>query len=79
MGVLEIVSGVALLVVSRVIILLVMSQQPKGGMGALGGGDMFGDFRTRSADMRAANITKYAGIVFFALALATGAINIFAK
>ena len=62
MGVLEIVSGVALLAVSLVIILLVMGQQPKGGMGALGGGDMFGDFRTRSADMRAANITKYAGI-----------------
>ncbi len=79
MGVFEIIGGVLLIVCGVILILLIMPQQPRGGMGTVGGGDMFSDMRTRSADARAAKVTKYVGIAFFVLAVAVGAINIFIK
>lgn len=80
MGILEIIGGVLLILCSIVIVLLVTAQQPNNGMGAISGGsDMFGNMQSRSADARIANVTKYAGVAFFVLAIAVSAINIFAK
>ena len=80
MGILEIISGLRLLACGVIVILLVLAQQPKTNMGgAFGGGEMFADMQTRSRDARIANVTKYAGIAFFALAVAVSAINIFIK
>lgn len=79
MGILEIISGVLLIACSVVIILLVLAQQPSGGMGAIGGGDMFADMSSRSTDAKIAQVTKFAGIAFFVFAVAVSAINAFAK
>ena len=79
MGILEIISGVLLIACSVVIIMLVLVQQGNNGMGALSGGEMFADMSSRSTDAKIAQVTKYAGIAFFALALAVSAISIFAK
>lgn len=80
MGILEIIAGLRLIICSIFMILLVLAQQPKGGMGgAFGGGEMFADMRTRSRDMRIANVTKYAGIAFFVIAVLASAINLFIK
>ncbi|MBQ5326284.1 MAG: preprotein translocase subunit SecG [Oscillospiraceae bacterium] len=79
MGILEIISGVMLIACSVVMTLLVLAQQPKGGMGAIGGGDMFQDMSSRSQDAKIANVTKYAGAAFFVIAVLVNAINVFAK
>ena len=79
MGILEIISGVLLIACSVVIILLVLAQQPSGGMGAIGGGDMFADMGSRSTDAKIAQVTKIAGAAFFVLAIAVSAINVLAK
>ena len=79
MGILEIISGVLLIACSVVIILLVLAQQPSGGMGAIGGGDMFADMSSRSTDAKIAQVTKYAGFAFFVLAVIVSAINVVAK
>ena len=62
MGILEIISGVMLIACSVVITLLVLAQQPSGGMGAVAGGDMFQNVSSRSQDAKIANVTKYAGL-----------------
>ncbi|MBQ3588315.1 MAG: preprotein translocase subunit SecG [Oscillospiraceae bacterium] len=79
MSILEIITGALLVVCSVAIIMLVLAQQPKGGMGTLGGGDMFADMSSRSTDAKIANVTKYAGCAFFALALVVSAISLMAK
>lgn len=77
MGILEIITGVLLILCSVVIVMLVMAQEAQGGMGAVGGAMM--DMGSRSTDARIANVTKYAGAAFFALAVVVNAINILAK
>ena len=77
MGILEIITGVLLIFCSVVIVMLVMAQEAHGGMGAVGGAMM--DMGSRSTDARIANVTKYAGAAFFALAVVVNAINILAK
>ena len=62
---------------SVVIVMLVMAQEAQGGMGAVGGAMM--DMGSRSTDARIANVTKYAGVAFFVLAVVVNAINILAK
>ena len=80
MSILEIIAGILLVFCSIVIIALVVSQQPQNGMGALGGNnDMYNSMQSRSVDARIANVTKYAGIAFFVLAIAVSAVNVFAK
>lgn len=77
MGILEIITGVLLIFCSVVIVMLVMAQEAQGGMGAVGGAMM--DMGSRSTDARIANVTKYAGVAFFVLAVVVNAINILAK
>lgn len=81
MNILEIISGVLLILCSIVIILLVLAQEAKSnGMAAMtGGSDAFGEMQGRTADARIAKITKYAAIAFFVLTIAVGAISIFVK
>ena len=79
MGIFEIILGLRLLACGVFVILLVLAQQPNTGMGALGGGEMFTDMRTRSRDARIAGVTKTAGIAFFAIAVLASAINLFIK
>ena len=81
MGILEIIAGVLLILCGVVIILLVMSQQAKtSGMSAMtGGSDVYGEMQSRTADAKLANLTKYAGIAFFVLAVAVSAIALLAK
>ena len=79
MSILEVIAGFMLIFCGVVIILLVLAQQPSGGMGAIGGGDMFADMSSRSTDAKVAQVTKFAGIAFFVFAVAVSAINAFAK
>ena len=79
MGILEIISGVLLIACSVVIVMLVLVQQGNNGMGAIGGGDMFADMGSRSTDAKIAQVTKYAGLAFFVLAVVVSAINVVAK
>ena len=79
MGILEIISGVLLIACSVVITMLVLVQQGNNGMGALGGGEMFADMSSRSTDAKIAQVTKYAGLAFFVLAVVVSAINVVAK
>lgn len=79
MGILEIISGVMLIACSVVIVLLVLAQQPSGGMGTVAGGDMFQNVSSRSQDAKIANVTKYAGVVFFVVAILVNVISAFAK
>ncbi|MBR5520688.1 MAG: preprotein translocase subunit SecG [Oscillospiraceae bacterium] len=78
MSILEVIAGFMLIFCGVVIIMLVMAQQGKSDMGTLGGSSMFADMNSRSTDAKMAQVTKYAGIAFFALALAVSAISIFA-
>ena len=80
MSILEIITGVLLIICSVVIVALVVSQQPQNGMGALGGNnDMYSSMQSRSIDARIANVTKYAGVAFFALAIVVSVVEMFAK
>ena len=79
MGILEIISGVLLIACSVVIVMLVLVQQGNNGMGAIGGGDMFANVGSRSTDAKIAQVTKYAGLAFFVLAVVVSAINVVAK
>ena len=81
MSILEIIAGVLLIFCSVVIVALVVAQQPQSGMGgALGGSnDMYSSMQSRSIDSRIANVTKYAGIAFFVIAIAVSVVEMFAK
>lgn len=78
MSILEIISGVILLVCCLAIILLVVAQQPNNSMGAIGGGNMFADVSSRSTDAKMAQVTQYAGIAFFAMAIVVSALGLLA-
>ena len=70
MGVLEIVSGVILILCSIAIIVMVLFQESKGSglSGAIGGGEMM-DNGSRSANSALAKYTKYAAIAFFVVTI----------
>lgn len=80
MGVLEIVAGVALIIVCIVIILVVLSQEPKGqGLSSvITGTEMIsGESRARGKEARQAKITRYAAIIFFIFAILVNALSLF--
>ena len=82
MGVLEIISGVLLILCSIAIIVMVLFQESKGNglSGAIAGGEMMGnEGRSRSSNAMIAKYTKYAAIVFFVLAILVGVISIYLK
>ena len=79
MSILEVIVGVMLIGCSVGIIMLVLAQQAKSGMGTMGGGDMFADMSSRSTDAKIAKVTSYAGVAFFALAVVASAISLLAK
>ena len=80
MGVLEIISGVLLILCSIAIIVMVLFQESKGLSGAIAGGEMMGnEGRSRSSNAMLAKYTKYAAIVFFVLAILVGVISIYLK
>lgn len=81
MSILELISGVLLIICSVVIILLVLAQESsQNGMGSLtGGSDAYGEMQARSADAKIAGATKIAGFAFFVITIAVSAISIFAK
>ena len=78
MGVLEIISGVLLILCSIAIIVMVLFQESKGNglSGAIAGGS---EGRSRSSNAMLAKYTKYAAIVFFVLAILVGVISIYLK
>ena len=82
MGVLEIVSGVLLILCSVAIIVMVLFQDTKGSglSGAIMGGEMMAnEGRSRSSNSMLARYTKYAAIVFFVIAIVVGVISIYTK
>ena len=82
MSVLEIVSGVMLMLASLIIIYVVLTQEPKGqGLSGViaGGSDMMsGESRARSKDARQAKMTRVMAIVFFVLTILVNAFSILA-
>lgn len=81
-GVLEIISGVLLILCSIAIIVMVLFQESKGNgcPVPIAGGEMMGnEGRSRSSNAMLAKYTKYAAIVFFVLAILVGVISIYLK
>ena len=70
MGVLEIISGVLLVLCSIAIILMVLFQESKGNglSGVIGGGEMM-ENNSRSANGILAKYTKYVAIAFFVITI----------
>lgn len=81
MGILEIISGVLLIVISIVVVLLVLAQEAKSnGMSAMtGGSEVYGDMQSRTVDAKLARVTKYAAAAFIVLTVAVNAIVKFMK
>ncbi len=82
MGILEIISGVLLILCSIAIVVMVLFQDSKGNglSGAIGGGEMMmNDGRTRGVNSILAKYTKYAAIAFFVITIAVGIISVYAK
>ncbi len=82
LSVVEIVSGVILIISSLVIVGLVLLQESKGNglAGAIGGGEMLdGANRMNTREAILARYTKIAAIVFFVLTLAVGLFSIYLK
>lgn len=79
MSVIEIVSSVLLLLSGIAIILFVLAQESKGrGLsGVMGSGEMVEDNRSRFGGSLLAKYTKYAGIVFFVLAILVNIGNVY--
>ena len=72
MGVLEIISGVAMFVACIVLIIVIMSQDSKGqGLSSVITGTemMSGESRTHSKEARQVKVTRVLAIVFFALTI----------
>ncbi|MEG0769472.1 MAG: preprotein translocase subunit SecG [Ruthenibacterium sp.] len=80
MGVLEIISGVLLILCSIAIILMVLFQESKGNglSGVIGGGEMM-ENGGRSSNSMLAKYTKYAAIGFFVLAILVSVVSIYLK
>ena len=82
MGVLEIISGVLLILSSIVIVIMVLFQESKGNglSGAIAGGEMMGnEGRSRSSNAMMAKYTKYAAVVFFVFAILVGVFSVYFK
>ncbi len=78
MSILEIISGILLILCGLCIGFLVLAQEPSnGGAGAIAGGaDAYSAMQSRSTDAKIAQVTKYAGVAFFALAIIVNAISL---
>ena len=73
MSIIEIISGVVLILAAIVIVFLTLSQESKGRgqSGAIAGeGGMMEAGRTRAKDVKLAKYTKIVGIVFFVVMIA---------
>lgn len=72
MSALEIVGGIAMILISIVIIVAVLLQEStKGGAAALTGGDSYYDKNSgRTIDAMLSRITKYSAILFFLVTIA---------
>ncbi len=82
MGILEIISGVLLILCSIAIVVMVLFQDSKGNglSGAIAGGEMMqNDGRTRSVDTMLAKYTKYAAIVFFVVSILVSVFSVYAN
>jgi len=81
MGAIDIVAGVILLIVcAGIAIMILMQESPKGGIGALTGGDSYyNKNQARTLDAVLARWTKYFSVAFFVIVLAVSAINIYLK
>lgn len=82
MGVLEIISGILLVLCSVAIVIMVLFQESKGNglSGVIGGGEMMaGDSRSHTPTSMLAKYTKYAAIVFFVLTVLVGVFSIYTK
>ena len=79
MGVFEIIGGALLIIWCSVLIFVVLGQESKGrGLsGVIGGGEMVEDNRGRMGSSILAKYTKYAGIVFFVLAVRVSVFSIY--
>lgn len=82
MTVLEIVAGVAVILASLVIVIIVLSQESKGqGLSSVITGTemMSGESRARSKEARQSRITKIAAFIFFALIILVNLFSILAR
>lgn len=81
MSIFEIILGVLLVVCGLVIGFLVLAQEPSnGGAGAIAGGaDAYSAMQSRSTDAKIAQVTKYAGIAFFVVAILVNVVDLLAK
>ena len=77
MGVLEIVGGIFMILLSVAIILLVMLQESSkgGGMSALTGDSYYNKNQGRTRDALLFRFTKYAAVLFFVVTIAVYAIQ----
>ena len=81
MSVLEIVSGVMMIIASLIIVYMVLMQDSKGqGLsGVITGTEMMsGESRARSKEARQNRVTKVLAVVFFALTILVNAFSILA-
>ncbi|MDM8199978.1 MULTISPECIES: preprotein translocase subunit SecG [Eubacteriales] len=79
MSIIEIISGVVLILAAIVIVFLTLSQESKGrGLsGAIAGeGGMMEAGRTRAKDVKLAKYTKIVGIVFFVVMIAVSVLSV---
>lgn len=79
MSIIEIISGVVLILAAIVIVALTLAQESKGrGLsGAIAGeGGMMEAGRTRAKDVKLAKYTKIVGIVFFVVMIAVSVLSV---
>ena len=79
MSIIEIISGVVLILAAIVIVFLTLSQESKGrGLsGSIAGeGGMMEAGRTRAKDVKLAKYTKIVGIVFFVVMIAVSVLSV---
>ena len=84
MGVIEIICGVLLILVSICIIISVaMQESSKNGMSALGGASStdsyFGNNKSRTFNAMLVRFTRILAIVFFVVIIALNIVNVFVK
>ena len=81
MGALDIIAGIILIIVcAGIAVMILMQESPKGGIGALTGGDSYyNKNQGRTLDAVLGRWTKYFGIAFFVIVLAVSVVNIYFK
>ena len=81
MTILEIISGVLLILASIAIVILVLLQDSKGNglAGEIGGGEMMMDGRSRTPSSLMVKYTKVAAVVLFVLTIGVNVISALAK